>query len=730
MKLKTTILSLLYVLLWGGAQADTYPGVVFDNSLVPKVYAKSLVTLEGSSWVENVNEHLPVSDTLFFTPGNALSMKYQSAMDGDWRVFIQYARKKLKYSVSDKEFLSVKLFVATEHTTARDLPLVSIVYKDGETEKLSLGDFVEDFSSSTWLDIRIPVRQFVGRNSEKAVAGIVFSQQGEGEHHIFVDQIEFLPGRYSKVRLSSPAVLSKVEGYDKHVQLQWQMPLTPSIRYVKIYRSEDNDHFEPVAIRPINMQGCLDFVPIHDKTYYYKIAWVDFDYKESPFSTVKEVKTRKLSDDSILNLVQLTNVNYFVENYDINSGMYTPFRTQGKVIVSTKETGLALMTMLIGVEREMMNRQIFVDRVQRIVKFLESAPQRFGVYATYYDGRLGNPIYLDGRAAYSVASTSSLMEGLLMVKAYLTEDSEAALRDSIAALWEKLEWANLLIPGSQVDLVSDVGIAEELNDIKPLSGLDESINAYILAAASKKYQMTQGVFEKQYFHSEDSLRVATDVSEILPDANENIEQVQEEVVEHLLTDREQLVDTLAQLSAVRDTTILGVRLPFGTLPKYSLLDVYRPFLTINPKTAKTKMYDFQDVLHRYTTYVKRRDNQYGYSVNQVDVWGAAIAQDSASTRRINPAISISAIAVDYPLGVQALTALYHDYGDRLFTEYGFRSWLDLKNDDVSDEYSATNQASVAVMIENARSGLIWNLYDAIPEIKAVKEIIFSENALQ
>lgn len=61
-----------------------------------------------------------------------------------------------------------------------------------------------------------------------------------------------------------------------------------------------------------------------------------------------------------------------------------------------------------------------------------------------------------------------------------------------------------------------------------------------------------------------------------------------------------------------------------------------------------------------------------------------------------------------------------------FTEYGFRAWLDLRNNDVSDEYFATNQASLAVMIENARSGLIWRLYAEIPEMKKLRAELFPE----
>src|SRR5690606_17732352 len=121
-------------------------------------------------------------------------------------------------------------------------------------------------------------------------------------HWLYIDQIEFLPTRPPRVKLSSPAVLSTAVAYDRHVDLTWQLPLTPSIRYIKIYRSEDNEHFDPVAIRPIFVQKCTDFVPYSDRTYYYKIAWVDYGYLESPFSNVLEASPKASDDEGMLDL--------------------------------------------------------------------------------------------------------------------------------------------------------------------------------------------------------------------------------------------------------------------------------------------------------------------------------------------------------------------------------------------------------------------------------------------
>lgn len=718
-------------IVWAGtAKADAYPEVVFDNSLIPDVYARSEVQFSGGSWIENVNIHLPVSDTLYFTPGNALSLKYESASGGDWEAIVRYNRQQYGYKVKSSEVLVLKLFVQSEHTQLNQLPRLSVKYKNGGSFQMSLDPYIDEFLTNTWLDLRIPVSKIHGLDMDRFIEGIVFHQNGLGSHHIFVDQIEFLPANYPKVGLSSPAVLSKVTSYDRHIHLQWQLPLTPSIRYVKIYRSEDNEHFEPIAIRPIGMEGSFDYVPLLDKTYYYRIAWVDYDYKESPFSAVSEVTPAKLSDEQLLNLIQLAHVNYFVENFDINSGMYLPIHRKENAVVSINETGLALLSLIIGVERDFVNKNVFVKRVKRIVDFLDKVPKKHGIFTSFYDGRAELPKYMDERPHYSVESTTTIMEALLVVRQYLSGDSEDEkhIRGQITKLWEQINWPALLMADTEDVLVADVGVLEELGTVRPLAGFNQSINTYILAAASTKNSIQASSalsnIDVEYRGSLlDTLAIdSLDGEAVLADNSLSYALMEEKI--------EGMEDSLYRISMENDTVLYGIRVPFGELKDRSLTEIYRPFLTINPESANTSKYQFGSILKNYTAYVKRRDNNHGEGMTNVNIWGYHPPVDSVAYFRINPAISVSAISIDYKTGLDAMLSLYRNYGDVLFTEYGFRSWLDIKDYDVSEGYLPVNQALVTVMIENARSGLIWGLYSEIPEIKTVKEKIFVRNSLQ
>lgn len=707
-------------------KADTYPEVIFDNSLVSGVYAKSRVHYEGNSWVENLNKHLLVSDTLFFTPGNSLSLKYKSSSQGLWRVDLRYSRQKFNYQVDNSDFLIMKIFISSENSKKKDLPKIAITQRASQSSLLELTPYMDDFAYNMWVNVRIPLAKFQNLYFNEAITAISLFQNNadNAEHHIFIDQVEFQPKNSSNIKLTSPAILSSIKGYDKQVHLQWQLPLTPSIRYIKIYRSEDNKTFIPVAIRPIFMQSCLDYVEDVNKTYYYKIAWVDFNYVESPFSEVKEVKTAKLAEEQLLDLVQTAHINYFVENHDINSGMHLPFRLKDKALVSVKESGDAVLSLIVGVEKGFVSRHIALNRISRMVYFMLKAQNRHGFFPTYFDGRTGLPDYRNGQASYDVLATSSIVEALLIAKQYFGKDVplENDLRNRISKLWESVEWNKAVLNGTDDVLVGRISAMDTVNKMNSLGGINESLNAYLLAMAAPKFNLPLSAYAngvKQAPLTGDQLQ------ELFTDSAVSIPGILP--VPAFLLQHDSLKAKFGQrVSILNDTVVYGEHLLFG-YEKGNLLNMYRPFFTINPTLLKDPAIDFTSVMKSYITVRKRRDNEIGVGSTDADMWGFYQLNDSVGNYRINPAIGPASIFMLPEEGKRSLLSLYKNYGENFFTEYGFRAWLDLKDNDVSDEYFAVNQAALVILIENARTGLLWKLYADIPELKALREKLFPES---
>ena len=67
--------------------------------------------------------------------------------------------------------------------------------------------------------------------------------------------------------------------------------------------------------------------------------------------------------------------------------------------------------------------------------------------------------------------------------------------------------------------------------------------------------------------------------------------------------------------------------------------------------------------------------------------------------------------------MEALRFFYYKLGDRIFKDYGFTDAFNLNNAWFATSTLAIDQGPQIVMIENYRSGLLWNLFMSCPEIK-------------
>ncbi|MOA23311.1 hypothetical protein D3C78_1439210 [compost metagenome] len=68
--------------------------------------------------------------------------------------------------------------------------------------------------------------------------------------------------------------------------------------------------------------------------------------------------------------------------------------------------------------------------------------------------------------------------------------------------------------------------------------------------------------------------------------------------------------------------------------------------------------------------------------------------------------------------MQALKYFYHQKGDKLWGPYGFYDAFSETDNWYSDGYLAIDQCTIAPMIENYRTGLLWKLFMSAPEIQA------------
>ena len=714
-----TLYLLLSVMFTATAWADTHPGVLFENSIVGGSYRNSRVSHDGRSWVENVAGRLPVCDSVFFTPGNSLSLKYSSAGGGRWEAYVAFPRSAGSYAVDTTALLSLKLYAVSDMAGTM-LPRLALCQGDTVSHTVELADYVSDFGTDKWLDVRVPVAAFDSLDVHTAIEGIRLSQ-GEADtatHWLYVDQVEFLPANPPQVPLSSPAVLATAKAYQRHVDLTWQLPLTPSIRYIKVYRSEDKEHFEPVGIRPVFAQKYTDVVPYPERTYYYKITWVDYDYRESPFSAVMEATTRPAGDSELLDVIQAAHVNYFVEHTEVNSGMYAVHFGVDDATVSVMETGLGLLSYVVGADRGFISRRAVLGRLRRMVGFLEKVERYHGAFPARIDGRTGKGVFeVDSVPEADLRATSFLMQGLLAARQYFAADSgrTADLMARIDTLWNGVEWEKFTVAGQENILLDRWSPVAGFRGARPMGGFGNDFVGYILALASPDHALPPEAYTAGLGTPRELLDSAY-VMELA--ANDSF------AVDTGGSTAGRVLPNYCELPYTADTVVYGLPITVGSVDT-SLMEAYTPFLAFDPRGKRDAYADYFVNNVNLTRAVKRRDNEQGYGFSTT-VWGTTtVGTDSLdSLKAINPSVPAASYAYTPEAALQSIRELYETYGDIVFTEYGFRKWVAPSDNAVATGYDAFNQAAVAVMIENGRSGLIWNLFASHPDIKKVMEVYF------
>ncbi len=66
--------------------------------------------------------------------------------------------------------------------------------------------------------------------------------------------------------------------------------------------------------------------------------------------------------------------------------------------------------------------------------------------------------------------------------------------------------------------------------------------------------------------------------------------------------------------------------------------------------------------------------------------------------------------------LDAMRSFYYTYGDRLWSDYGFRDAFCLDAAWFAGSYIAIDQGPIVVMIENYRSGLLWDCFMKHPDV--------------
>jgi exo beta-1,2-glucooligosaccharide sophorohydrolase (non-reducing end) len=501
----------------GGAQANTdyYRHVVFDNSLTSDTYFYSEGMSNGPSSLEQINSRLPVDTKIFLTPPNALRLQWQSQPGGGWEAGVRVVNFRNRFPEFSGHNLYFWCFSA-QPIAAADLPLLVLStareglqvaeFPASFTEPLPMGKFVGDLPGGRWVEVRIPLNEFhtgsIYDFRPQYTQNIVFHQgRADGVRHtLIVDEfrIDDDAARNAGNPLRPPENVRAI-GYDRHVEVRWNRVNNPALGRYVIYRSLDGKSFEPIGIQLPGTDRYSDFLGKSGVKAAYKVAASDKHYGQSQLSNVASASTREFDDDELLTMLQEACFHYYWEGADPSSGMTRENIPGDDRIVATGASGFGIATLVVGVERGFITREQAVERLRKIVGFLEHAQRYHGVWSHYMDGSTGKtmPVFGMFDNGGDLVETSFLMEGLLAARQYFhgKSDAEQDLYQRISRVWEGVEW-DWYRTDPKSDFLYWHWSAEWAQQIHhPLIGFNEVMITYLLAMSSP----THGVPVDMYY---------------------------------------------------------------------------------------------------------------------------------------------------------------------------------------------------------------------------------------
>jgi len=386
-----------------------------------------------------------------------------------------------------------------------------------------------------------------------------------------------------------------------------------------------------------------------------------------------------ISNDSLLTLVQRKTFDYFWTYAHPVSGL-TRERLNSGETVTTGGSGFGIMGIPVAISRGFITRSEGFERLAKILKFL-SRPETdtfHGAFPHWMNGTSGKvqPFSNEDNGA-DLVETAFLMQGLLTVQSYFKNGNteEQALCQNIQTLWEKVEWSWFQQNGQQrLYWHWSPNISWNLN--MPITGWNESLIVYVLAASSPTHPITKSVYDAGW----------------------------------------------ARNGAFKNgKTFYNITLPLGLDYGGPLFFSHYSFLGLDPRNLSDVYANYwqQNRAHaqiNYTYCVANPHHNYGYGIN---CWGLTASDIPTGYTASSPTNDVGVIAPTAALSsfpytpvesMRALHFFYYTLGDKIWGTYGFKDAFNLDKRWFASSYLAIDQGPIVVMIENYRTGLLWNLF--------------------
>lgn len=408
--------------------------------------------------------------------------------------------------------------------------------------------------------------------------------------------------------------------------------------------------------------------------------------------------SQTISDDSLMTLVQYRTFQYFWDGAEPNSGLARErfhsddvYPQNDKHIVTSGGGGFGVMAILVGIERGFITRQQGFERMERIIGFLENADRFHGAWSHWINGETGKVQPFSPKDdGGDLVETAYMVQGLITVRQYFQDgtDEEKALAERIDKLWKEVDWDWYRNGKNVLYWHWSPNHAWEMNF--PVEGWNECLIMYVLAAASPTHGVPAEVYHEGWARSGGIVNDST----------------HEQYGYHL-----------------------DLRHNYAQQYGGPLFWAHYSFLGLDPRNLKDRYADYWKDMTNHVLINRQWciENPLEYEGYGEDCWGltssysmigyAGHKPKDEDLGVISPTAALSSFPYTPDESMKAMKHFYFDLGDKIWGEYGFYDAFSEESDWYIPRYLAIDQGPIVVMMENQRSGLLWDLFMSAPEVQ-------------
>ena len=692
----------LLIMLWtllviGGKAQEIW---IFSEGTDQNYYDQGIVDVAnlGGSLFEytsppgypQYNDKVPCSTTAF-KGSTSLKFNYTSASGGNWKATIF----RSGWTTADITGLdSISLFAySTAEVPSSALPMIGLraMNQTGSSEVSSalykLSDYNGTIPAGTWTQIKFPVSIIINDSGNSdlnftAVKAVIFSQSetNSTSRTILIDEITV----FKSLLVVPPVTNLTGTGYDSHAELTWTPPMADlSYRIYGAFNGGTTYELRGETTDSIY----LDFVPVSNKnsTVQYRVVTLTQNRESEPLAT--SATLRDYTDEELIDMVQRYAFRYFWEGAHQGSGMALERTDGGSSTAASGATGMGLMAMIVAHERVYRPKEEIKDRILKILSFLETCDRFQGAWSHWYnaDTKHTQPFTTDDDGG-DLVETSFVAQSLVALKNYFsgTDAKSVQIREKADLLWKGVNWNWYRQYGQNVlywHWSPNYLFAKNMK----ITGWNEALITYIMAASSPGYGVPKEVYTEGWARNGAMVVKRTYYSYEI------------------------------NLSPNYGGPLFWVHYSHLGLNPHGLTDQYASYWQEHVNTAKIHVAYAVANPQGWENYSDKcwgltaSDDPYGYTAHQ---------PESNDNGTISPTAALASMPYTPEESLKALKYFYRERGKDVFGPYGP---YDAFNDElnwVKKAYIGIDQGPIVVMIENHRTGLLWNSFMKDADVRA------------